>query len=109
LVWLEIFTTEETVKGESMEKIIRKQGIIRKQEDFGKQKDFSDWEKGWNWHHSTRISWGSTFLGLAIVLIGVYWFGKELGWWSFDIPICASLMIIIGVVILLGALMKKLR
>lgn len=92
-----------------VEKIIRKQGIIRKQEDFSEQKDFSDWERGWEWHHSTRINWGSILIGLAISLIGLYWFGKELGWWSFNIPICPSIMVIIGVVILLGAILKKLQ
>ncbi len=98
MVWLEIFTNSATVNGEGMvEKIIRKHA------------DFSDWEKGWEWHHSKRINWGSILAGVAIFLIGLYWFGKELGWWSFEVPICPLIMIIIGVVIFLAAILKKLQ
>ncbi len=91
-----------------VEKIIRKHGVIKKQEEK-KQEDFGDWERGWEWHHSTRINWGSILIGFAIFLIGLYWLGKELGWWAFEVPICPSIMIIIGVAILLGALLKKLQ
>ncbi|GEM_PF-5494121 len=93
-----------------VEKIIRKHGeIIKDEEITKKQKDFGDWERGWEWHHSTRINWGSILIGFAILLIGLYWLGKELGWWTLEVPICPSIMIIIGVVILLGAILKKLQ
>lgn len=74
-----------------------------------KQTDFTDWERGWELHHSTRMNWGSILVGLAILLIGVYWFGKELGWWAFSIPVCPLIMVMIGGVILMGAILKKLR
>ena len=74
-----------------------------------KQMDFAKWERGWEWHHSTRINWGGILIGIAIFLIGLYWLGNDLRWWTFDIPICPLIMIIIGIVILLGAILKKLH
>jgi len=49
---------------------------------------------------------GSVWLGVIFVLLGGYFFGKEVGWFAVDFPFWQSVVVLVGVYFLVKGLRK---
>ncbi|HIH22159.1 TPA: hypothetical protein HA238_00345 [Candidatus Micrarchaeota archaeon] len=59
-------------------------------------------------YNTPGIDWGRILVGLILFLLSAYWFGKNLGLWTFDIPFGVSVVIILSLVIFVGFVLKDL-
>ncbi len=54
-----------------------------------------------------RLGFGNIGFGLFLLLLGTYFIGKELGWFSIKIPIWPIILIVAGMWMILSNLIQR--
>jgi len=52
---------------------------------------------------------GGLFIGTVLIILGLYFIGREMGWFSHDFPFWAVIIMVAGIFMVVSALKKMNR
>lgn len=50
---------------------------------------------------------GSIAVGLILIALGLFFFGNEVGWWAYDLPIWPTILMAVGIIIAVTSVLKR--
>jgi hypothetical protein len=56
---------------------------------------------------TNRFWGGGLFIGTVLIILGLYFIGCEMGWFSYDFPFWAVIIIAAGIFMVTGALRQR--
>ena len=50
---------------------------------------------------------GSIAVGVILMALGLFFFGNEVGWWAYELPVWPTILMAVGLIIVVTSVLKR--